>query len=174
MTSWWNNLKVGVLAWVLAGISVVLFIVALHPSLPFFVAPGNYEICYVTVHATLDGKPLPNLKVKAYNFIVPWKSPPEPTPDPDTMGTPVREEITNQNGEATLVLSPGNYTIKLETSPTTFDLRIIEVKHQYHDVYFTYYSPQQEKTTPNIILLCIASAIMAVAVTIWVVRHKFK
>ena len=167
------NIKT-ILPLILVGISAILFIIALQPTSPFLVAPGNYEICYVTVHATLDGNPLPNLKVKAYNFIVPWKSPPEPTPDPDTMGTPVREEITNQNGEATLVLSPGNYTIKLETSPTTFDLRIIEAKHLYHDVYFTYYSPQQEKTTPNIILLCIASAIMAVAVTLWVVQHKSK
>lgn len=168
------NIKT-ILPLILVGVSALLFIIALQPTLPFLVAPGNYEICYVTVHATLDGNPLPNLKVKAYDFIVPWKSPPEPTPDPDTMGTPVREEITNQNGEATLVLSPGNYTIKLETSPTTFDLRIIEVKHLYHDVYFTYYSPRQEKAAaPNIILLCIASAIMAVAVTIWVVQHKSK
>jgi hypothetical protein len=169
-------LKAEILAWVLAGISVVLFIIALHPpTLPFFTAPS--EICYVTVHATLNEKPLPNLKVKAYNFIMPWEGPPVPLPDPDTVGKPVREEITNQNGEATLVLSPGNYTIKLETSPTSFDLRIIEAKHQYHDVYFTYYSSQHEPAetkTPavTLILLCIASAITGVAVAIWVLRHR--
>ncbi|MEM1552160.1 MAG: hypothetical protein QW734_05540 [Candidatus Bathyarchaeia archaeon] len=137
--------------------------------------PGNYEICYLTVHAKRDNKPLPTLKVKVYKFnifeLTSYEGPPLPLPDPDQYGDPYGEGYTDNNGEITFVVSPGNYTIKLEFTAKTFDLRVVECKRTYHDVYFEYFTPQKEETSPLIsgiltppillgIILIMAGAVM--------------
>jgi len=159
---------------ILCGVSVMLFLVALRPWLPFYVSPtepGSYEISHVTVKVTLNGKPLSGAKVSVYPFWAPQGT------DPANLGSPVfgREGFTDSKGEATLTLGLGNYTVRAEYN-NQWVAKNIEVKHLYHDVEIDLSTAQQTQRLSlgytTVIILCVASALLATGVTSFIQSHK--
>jgi len=159
---------------ILCGVSLMLFLVSLRPWLPFYVSPtepGSYEIAYVTVKVTLNGKPLSGAKVSVYPF---WTL---QGTDPANLGSPVfgREEFTDSKGEATFTLGLGNYTVRAEYN-NQWAAKNIEVKHLYHDVEIDLSTAQQIQRLSlgytTVIILCVASALLATGVTSFIQSRK--
>lgn len=170
------------IALILCCVSILLFLAALRPWLPFYVETaenvpvGNYEITYVTVKVTLNGKPVSNAKITVYRF---WTPPGE---DPANIGSPVLlgsegvEKFTDSKGEVTFALARGNYTVRAEAN-NQWCAKNVEFKHQYADVEIDLSNAQQARLSiplgyTSIIILCVASALMAAGVTIFIRPYK--
>lgn len=165
-------------ALILCSVSIVLFLIALRPLLPFYADQenipqpvGNYEIAFITVKVTLNGKPLSGAKVSVYPFWTPQGT------DPANLGSPIfgREAFTDSKGEATFTLGLGNYTARAEYN-NQWAAKNIEVKHLYHDVEIDLSTAQQTQRLSlgytTVIILCVASALLATGVTSFIQSRK--
>jgi len=159
------------------GISLILFLAALRSWLPFYAgtdATGT-DFTVLTVKVTLDGKPMSNAKVTIYAFLTPLRS------DPANLGSPMAEGFTNDLGEISFVISHGNYTVRVETNHQWYAENAILREHE-QEVNIDFFSVQQKQAQgifprpslgyTNISMLCIASALMATGVTIFMRSRK--
>jgi len=164
------------IGFILCSVSIILFLAALRPWLPFYASPeempvGNYEIAFVTVHVTSHGQPVSHAKVTLYSFWTPQGT------DPANLGSPVfgHEAFTNIEGEATLTSGLGNYTVRAEYN-NQWAAKNVEVKHTYHDVEIDLSNAQQTLGLSfgytTVIILCVASVLMAAGVTSFIQFRK--
>lgn len=159
-------------ALILCGVSVMLFLVALRPWLPFYAAGTNMAVLKVRV--TLDGNPVGNTKVSIYDLIPEcFQSPPIPNIDPATLDSPIKEGYTDSSGEVEFTLNHGNYTVRIENKAIleTFAIEAVFLNKPEQEVDFTFATVHLEPVPVahralslsyiNTLMLCLASALMA-------------
>jgi len=169
------------IALILCSISILLFLAVLRPLLPFYVETaenipvvGNYEITYVTVKVTLNGKPVSNAKITVYRFRSPSDVDPANLGNPVPLGGGGTEVLTDSKGEVTFALSLGNYTIRAEAN-NRWRAKNVEFKHQYADVEIDLSNAQQAQLSIPLgyaSILCVASALMSAGVTIVIRAYR--
>ena len=168
---------------ILCGVSIMLFLVALRPWLPFYATGADSAVLRVKV--TLDGNPVGNTKVDVFDLIPEcFQSPPIPDIDPATLGSPIEEGFTDGSGEVTFMLNRGNYTVRIENKNVfkwTFAIDAVFLTEPEQEMDFTFYSVRSQPvpTHPastlnymNVGMLCVAAALMASGIIIFAQSPK--
>jgi hypothetical protein len=166
-------------ALILCGASIILFLIALRPWLPFY-ADVDYSV--LTVKVTFEGKPVNNTRVELYDQYIPTGG----SPYPRTWG------YTNSTGEVDFTMPYGNYTVKAYVSPVPVTdvsswgkvkQKTVFLAESHQEVDFTFVFTDLEPSPPKpvtsytvsymtIIILCVASGLMIVVVTIFIRSRK--